>query len=403
MRCSIITVRRGRLALSRETQALAQAACNPLAWHVRILDRYLLRELLIPLGYCLGAFWILWIASSLLTELADFQKDGLSASEVVQYYALRTPEIMVMLVPIGFLLALLYALTDMARHQELTAMRAAGVGLWRIALPYFGIGTILSLGVFAVNELYVPQSIEAAREAKHRRRTEIAPGNKDWKRQLGFVNSRQRRKWFMEAYNVRTSEMIKPHVEWILTTGTRCEIWADRGIYEEGRWVFTNVQEQVFTPNPGEWPTLTKTNLMLQEFSETPEQIRSEIKISNINDLREVNRRQLSLREILDYKNLHDENTARSAMLDTMLHGRLATPWTCLIVVLIALPFGAVTGRRNVAVGVASSIVICFGYYVLTYLAAAVGTRGSVPPWLAAWTPNLIFGFTGLFLTYRAR
>ncbi len=52
-----------------------------------------------------------------------------------------------------------------------------------------------------------------------------------------------------------------------------------------------------------------------------------------------------------------------TAMLNTQLHGRLAAPWTCLVVVFIAIPFGSLSGRRNVLVGVASSILICFVFF----------------------------------------
>ena len=90
-------------------------------------------------------------------------------------------------------------------------------------------------------------------------------------------------------------------------------------------------------------------------------------------------------------------------MLDTKLHGRIAAPWTCVVVVCIALPFGALSGRRNVFVGVASSIIICFTYFVLLQVGLALGVRGYVLPWVAAWGPNLLFGIAGLALTWRLR
>jgi lipopolysaccharide export system permease protein len=340
--------------------------------------------------------------------------------DLAQYYGLKTPEMLVMVVPIAFLLALLYALTDMARHHELTAIRAAGVGLWRIALPYLVVGFLLSMCVFFVNELWVPDSIDAAADLKHKRKNDPQSlVSRSWKRQLGFVNTRQRRKWFMEAYNATTSEMIRPQIEWILTTGTRVELLAERGRYVDGGWVFSNVFEQVFPPTAGELPYSTTTNFYRATFTETPDEIDSEIKIGSISsqDLRDVNRTQLSVREILNYISLHPEmndpsrvkdagyeNIAqRATMLQTKLHARLAAPWTCMVVVLIALPFGAVTGRRNVFVGVASSIVICFAYFVLMQLAIAIGTHGSIPPWIAAWSPNVLFGLVGIGLTWRAR
>ncbi len=372
---------------------------------MRILDRYVLRELLIPFGYCLGGFWIFWAAFDLFTEMADFQRDGIGMADIAQYYGLRTPEVLVLVLPIAFLLALLYALTDMARHQEVTAMRAAGVSLWRIAVPYLGVGFLLSLVVFGVNEFWVPQTVETAELIRRgKKNTPQAAANKDWQSQLGFVNTRQNRKWFIQAYNVERGIMIHPHVEWVLATGTRWEIWAERGVYRDGTWVFTNVQERVFTSNPGELPTLNETNLLVMtDFTETPEQIESEIKISRINDLRGARKAQISIREIWNYKSLHGEDSSRSAMLDTKLHGRLAAPWTCLVVVLIALPFGSAGGRRNVFVGVASSIVICFTYFVLGQVALALGARGSLPGWVAAWAPNLLFAAAGIYLTFRVR
>ena len=87
----------------------------------------------------------------------------------------------------------------------------------------------------------------------------------------------------------------------------------------------------------------------------------------------------------------------------TKLHGRLAEPWKCIVVVLIALPFGAASGRRNVFVGVAGSIAICFAYLMLQQLSLAFGVAGFLPSWLAGWLPNLSFATVGAWLISRVR
>ena len=94
---------------------------------------------------------------------------------------------------------------------------------------------------------------------------------------------------------------------------------------------------------------------------------------------------------------------AEEAWLLTEFYGRLAAPWTCLAVVLIAIPFGATTGRRNLFFGVAGSIFICFTFFVLQSVGLALGFGGELPPWLAAWLPNIFFAATGLFLMARVR
>ncbi|MDB6029981.1 MAG: Permease YjgP/YjgQ family protein [Verrucomicrobiales bacterium] len=372
---------------------------------MRLLDRYLLRELLIPFGYCLTGFFIFWVTFDLFSDLGKFQSNKLKGTEVAQYYVVRTPELLMVVLPVALLLALLYALTNLSRHHELTAIRAAGVSIWRMALPYLAFGFLLSVLLFALNELWVPESGQMAEDIlnKHITGQTNSPA-KDWEKNLGFINTRENRKWFIVAYHVPSASMYRPHVEWTLATGTRYAISSEWAHYQDGHWVFTNVQQQIFPAIKGAFPALNETNVLsMVEFSETPEEIQSEIKVSKINNLREVKKAQLSIQEILNYKSLHAEDSTKNSMLDTKLHGRLAAPWTCLVVVILALPFGAATGRRNVYVGVASSILICFCYFVLNQLGLALGSGGYLPPIVAAWFPLVFFAGTGILLTVRMR
>jgi lipopolysaccharide export LptBFGC system permease protein LptF len=87
----------------------------------------------------------------------------------------------------------------------------------------------------------------------------------------------------------------------------------------------------------------------------------------------------------------------------TQLQGRIAAPFTCLAVVLIALPFGARSGRHNVFVGVAGSIFICFAYFILQRVSVGLGVAAYLPPVVAAWLPNLLFGGAGIALLSRVR
>jgi len=279
------------------------------------------------------------------------------------------------------------------------------VSIWRLALPYFSVGFLFSVALLALNELWVPQSNETADKILNRYEPvqTNAPTSR-WIRDFGFTNTRQRRKWFIKAYNLVTHEMYWPHVEWTLDTGTAWDIYAERAFYTPGGWTFTNVQERIFPAIQGAFPTVNQTNLLVMAaFDETPEEIESEIKISKLSSFREQRKAQLSAREILNYRRLHTENNRKTAMLDTKLHERLASPWRALIVVLIALPFGVATGRRNVYVGVASSILICFTYYVLAQMSLALGTGQFIWPALAAWLPNLFFAALGVGLIVRVR
>jgi lipopolysaccharide export system permease protein len=251
----------------------------------------------------------------------------------------------------------------------------------------------------------VPQSheeVEAVLQRYEPKQKEKA--SKRWVTKLGFTNLRDNRTWYIEAFDRQTTTLWRPHVTWVLATGTRCEISAERAIRTNDIWMFIKVSELVYPAVPGAVPLPEQKEVrMMPEFTESPEQIESEIKISQMDNLRAIRKAQLSVAEILNYKRLHPEDSRNMDVLDTKLHGRLAAPWTCIVIVLIALPFGAVTGRRNVFAGVSSSIVICFLYFVLLQMALALGSGGFVYPWLAAWFPNILFSAGGIFLTWKFR
>jgi lipopolysaccharide export system permease protein len=372
---------------------------------MRLLDRYLLRELLVPLSYCLSGFLLLWVTSDLLVELSGLQEKKLHVGDIAEYYLVKTPEFLVLVLPIALLLALLYALTNHARHHEITAIRAAGVSLWRLCLPYLAVGFLASLAVFGLNEYCVPQSADAAEQIRNSRSpTPAGAPGRDKVLNTGISNSRDGREWLIGNYDLRTGEMLRPVVVSRLSDGSHLELRASRAIRQKGVWNFYDAAEYKRPAEPDALPILLlKTNRLAKpEFSETPEQIKSEIQISTGNTLSKAKRADLPIAVILNYLRLHPY-PSQSAALYTKLAGRLATPWTCFVVVLIAIPFGAGSGRRNVFVGVASSILICFAYFVLQQVALAAGAGGKVPPWLAGWLPNLAFGLTGLWLTSRVR
>jgi LPS export ABC transporter permease LptG len=376
---------------------------------MRLLDRYLLRELVVPLAYCLGGFLIFLVFADLVTNIGEFQRKQLLFHDIAEYYLVVTPEYLVLISPIALLLALLYALTNHARHHEITAIRAAGISLARLCVPYLAIGFVGSICLFAINELWVPDSADRAERITNRRLppTPGAP-ERDEIRNLTFVNSRDGRTWQIGLYRTKSGEMINPQLIWNQPDGSRLWYAAQRAIPVAGVWTFYNVRvhKELARTNTMLIPVLQTNVLAMPELTETPEQIRSEIRIQGAKSvaLRKAKKTDIPVVDILNYVRLHpDLPRSDQNWLYTKLHGRLAVPWACLVVVLIAIPFGAASGRRNVYVGVASSIVICFVYYVLQQIGLAVGIAGWVPPWLAAWFPNISFGLTGLFLTSKVR
>jgi lipopolysaccharide export system permease protein len=373
---------------------------------MRLLDRYLFRELLTPLAYCLGGFLIFWTAFNLFNDLPEMQERKLHLLDAAEYSAALMPGFLVLVLPIALLLALLYTLTNHARHNEITAMRAAGVGLWRICAPYFVVGLIASAALFALNEFLVPRGTDWAWQIKSRYvHKSDDPDRKSDFRNVTFNNARENRNWIIGEYRVQTSEMINPKVIWNFPNGSTRRLIAGSAIRTNGVWTFFNVAEysQAGADAPLV-PSLQTNELAMPELDETPAEIRSEIKISRYLSPGGARQADIPLKDIFDYLRLHPNLPPDSAnQLFTKFYGRLAAPWTCLVVVLIAIPFGAASGRRNLFFGVAGSIFICFTFFVIQQVSLAFGSGGHWPAWLAAWLPNMIFGAMGLILTARVR
>ena len=371
---------------------------------MRLLDRYLLRELLVPLGFILGGILIFLISADLIAELENFQKRKLGGVEVLEYYAIVTPGMMVIVLPVSLLLALLYALTNHGRHNEVTAIRAAGVSLWRLCAPYLAVGLLASLVLLVVNEFWVPKADYAAERVLDRHLGRQTGEDRTRARNIGFTNSRDQRTWQIGEFNLKTAEMTNPKVDWHLPDGSHRELIAKSATWTGGYWTFHDVWQNTYAADGAITNRDHFASLPLPAFTETPDQIRSEIKISERLSQRKAKRADLPLAEIIDYLRLHPDSSGLDrSWIYTKLHGRLAAPWTCLVVVLIAIPFGAASARRNVFVGVAASVVICFAYFVLLQLGLALGAGGFVPPWLGAWLPNATFGAAGIWMTLRVR
>lgn len=356
---------------------------------MRLLDRYLFRELLTPLAYCLVGFLIFWISWNLFNDLDRLQQARLHLLDVIEYSIAMTPEFLATILPLVLLLALLYTLTNLARHNEITAMRAAGISLWRICLPYFIVGCIAGMVLFFLNEVCMPRSADWA----DRILTRYVSRPSASATKLGFLNDQADRKWIFDRIDFRKGEVVNVEVNWGPVDSSR-QLIADYAIYTNGSWTFFNAKEL------GRYQLAQTNVLAMPEFTETPREMKIEAEINGAESLasRKIT---VPLLDIVEYLRLRPG--AASPWLQTQLQEHLAAPFVCPIVVLIAIPFGAVSGRRNLFFGVAGGIFICFAYIVIQKVSIAVGLGGHWPAWLAAWSPNLFFAAVGTFLTARVR
>jgi len=330
---------------------------------------------------------------------------------------MKLPELLTTVLPVALLLALLYTLTNHARHNELVAMRAAGVSLWRICTPYLAVGIVFGGVMFGVSEILGPRaSVRATELAGNADPDQTAS---DWRGPINIVFGEGATRQSIEnaKFNIRTGEMRGFVAELVAADGGRQRILqrdnSTRAEWKHDGWMFYRVESQIH-PKGSDIPQEVKhlDAVHIEALRITPDDLRAQERIQDLNKKFTANKLKIgkhlifTVSELRGFQQAHPDlkpGDPLYAQVHTQLHGRLAQPWMCVVVVFIALPFGAFFGRRSAFVGVAASVVLCLAYFILFRVGLALGTAGKLEPVAAAWLPNAIFVMLGIGLSWRLR
>jgi lipopolysaccharide export LptBFGC system permease protein LptF len=210
--------------------------------------------------------------------------------------------------------------------------------------------------------------------------------------------------WFIPEFNFKKKTLTNPDVRWTLPDGSESELKAETAVYTNGVWNFFNAQMFTRADDRSRWQQMQGTNqIAMPEFDETPRLFQLDAKFNDKNGLLSSRSADVPLSDLWPYMKLNPNLGKNAGGILTKFHGRIAGPWMCFIVVFLAIPFGAQSGRRNVFFGVAGSIFIALAYYIVQQTCLAFGMSGNIPGWIAAWLPNIIFAVVGIFLTLRTR
>lgn len=360
---------------------------------MRILRRYLLREFFLPWVYCLDAFVLLWLVVDLIGRLDDFIEANVRFGQAVHYYAVLFPEVLVQILPMSLLLGLLFCLTAFSKHNELLAMRACGVSLSRLALPFWFVGLLLSLLVLGLNEWLVPTARLRANQLLKQYRGRATP---DVIENLFFTNLAARRDWYIPRFELTGGVLLAPEIHERYPDGTASrDLYAQRAVWNGQHWVLFHVD--VYEHPADGSPTLVRRLplLALPELTESPARMLAENKRPSEMTSRELRR---AIRALV-----RAGHTERAAELRTTLHHRYAFPLTCLVAVGLAFPLGVQTQRGSPLLSVGTALVLLVAYYILNEISLKLGVGARLPAPCAAWLTNASFAVVAAYLFWRVR
>jgi len=356
---------------------------------VRLLDRYVIRNFLQVYVYCIIGFLSIWLIFDISDNISTFIDEHFGFMLTVKYYATQVPEVFIILLPVALLLALLFSLGRMSRANEIVSMLTAGISIPRVLAPLIGVGLLTVAASLALNYSLAPHAEMAKKNfvANARAHQYAVQG------QI-FRNRTDLRTWFIQSF--RPGHNLFNNVQ-VLQQDAHDNIvenyLSPRVIYhpENKTWELEDAKVVKYDASGNITNEQIYPSLKIEHWSETP------FRLGSANERAEF----LSFPELRDYLRFNsDFPIALLAPFRTHLHYRLALPWTCLVVVGIAAPLGIGYSRRGVLASVASAVILVFSMNFLTHLFLALGEGDRISPIIAAWTPNLIFAFIGLYLLY---
>ena len=364
-----------------------------------ILDRYIgkmyLRLQLLTFGSLLGIFYI-----SQFIDLSDRLFRGTASADLMlKFFIFQTPQFVFYVIPLSVLIGSLVTIGALTRNSELIVMRACGISLYRAALPLVALAAASSVLLFGIEEYALAASNRQAKDLEHLirhgtvRTTNVL--NRRWTvgkngdiYHYDFFDPRRG-----ELHGFSRYEFDQKNWRLLRVTSVASARFDSASLKPEAT-VATWKAHQGWTreiKSGGEslYATFADRNLTLEppDYFGTEQPEAASMTYADLRDY--IDSMQGSGVNVLQY------------LVD--LHRKVSFPFVTIVMTLLAVPFGAMTGRRGALYGIGVGIVLAIVYWTANNLFGVVGAAGLLAPALAAWAPNLLFGAGAAYMILTVR
>jgi LPS export ABC transporter permease LptG len=356
-----------------------------------IVDRYLVREYVTFMGVGLAVAAALFIVIDLLNTLDKYLRVKPPLMYIVEHFAYRLPAALHDGLPVVMLVATIFLFLTLGRYHELTALKAAGVSLYRVSAPVLGVGLVVAIGAGLFQELALPGLNERGEEVDRVKIRGQAPRHLQSRQRL-WVRSADTRFYRVELLNPGTNDLYGVTIleldrEFRLTG----RLDARRAHWTAGGWELSEgAYREIGAEGKVQTVAFGRTALDLKEELEDFVRIQKPVGT-------------MSFWELRDYIGQLEAAGFQIRKYLVELYAKLSFPLVNLVMVLVAIPFALQSPRGGRLFGIGLAIVIMAGYLVVHYVALAFARADLLPPLIAAWTANVIFMGIGVSLLLRAR
>jgi LPS export ABC transporter permease LptG len=356
-----------------------------------LIDRYLLRQFIVFVAAGLAVAGALFVVVDLLGTLDRFLRMKPPLVHVVEHFLFAVPIALHQGLPIVMLVATIFLFLTLSRWHELTALKAAGISLYRVSAPILLTGLLISIGAGLFQEFLLPILSERGEEVDRVKIRGQLPRHLQARARL-WLRSTDTRFYRVELLNPATSALYGVSVFEI----DRAFRLVSRLDARQARW------------SPAGWEFVDGARREIDDVGRitTVPFARAAVDLpETIEDFTEIQKppASMSYRELREYVARLEAAgfQARKYLVD--MYAKLSAPLENLIMVLVAIPFALQAPRGGRLYGTGLAIAIMAGYLVVDRSARALGQADLLPPLLAAWTANVTFLGIGASLFLRSR
>ena len=360
----------------------------------QLVDTYILSTFLFYFALWLASLVFMTLIYNFFELMGDMIRNHIPLLKMFTYLFFLSPTLIYQSLPICVLLAVLGAFGVMTKNNEVTAFKACGVSLYRLAMPVVLASVLFSGALFAFDYYYVPganRKQDALRdEIKGRATQTYLNPNRKW------IWGAESRIYYYKYFDPNQSMMAGVYV-FELDPGTfrmTREISAERAHWNPslGTWVFENGWSSDFRGTQ-RLSTRPFGGVTFPELSEPPDYFLKEA----------LQDKQMNFLQLDRYIRDLQQSGFDTVRLQVQFYRKFSVPIFALIMAMIAVPFAFLVGSRGAMTGIGVSIAIAIFYWGISILFQKIGEVNQLPPAMAAWSPDAVFALGGLYLMTRMR
>ena len=363
---------------------------------IKILDAYVLRRLMFTFSLIFLSLMAVMYLSKILELIDNIFDNELPFSIVFVYLYHHTPELISFTLPIAVLTSVLLTFSLMSKQNEIITIQVSGISIHRVLLPALVFGLILSLLFFALQEGVMHRSSQKASELQNKiyGLNPHAPSHEDL--QKYWAMDSERRIFFYEEFKEKTRQftrfnMIALGEDFSIKTrlSARTASWKDARTL----MLHKGIERQFVDSSPVQTRQFSRLSLKVPQGEQFFKKIKTTDRSTDHMNIAQ-------LREFIRYL---EDNQSDATRYRAKVYQKIMYPFSSLVMVLIAIPFAFLMGRKGSMHGIGAAVVISMVFMGTIAFLNSFGNNGLLPPLLSGVLPYLLFTLVSLSLMVRIR